>query len=561
MKQKKRSGHILALIILLLSIYFMYAHIENYVSKLSEKEFEQVTVYEKSAKKGLFGKPIYFLEVGHSPATLHSVSAYKKFFRELEVGDVIEVYKKGDYFSAEKDMHSRMLEFYIILFLILLYPVGYFLYYGYHFQAFENWFNSLFSRFLKPLLISIIIGIGIFYTFPFIVNGVQKVLPFGKVHTEARVIDSEEKLITKIRGGKLFARYLTLAYPNNDNEVIYTKKEVTISTYLAYRDAGLQIPISYRTNNEHDIFIREITVLDIINIISHYRFFIFLFILFMYWLLLYLPLRSEWKEQGPRFLKRFQKKKDLIIRSFFWKGGVLRYTSLIVYSFSCMSAMILLVSLFTSEGTPFLRMLLLMNLNPVIWFTIGVVNMFVMRIFGSSIRNELVGYTLVKADIVIKRTAVPWGWGLLKITCKIWLLSYIPWFITGLFSWHGSLQNLTIIQVIILFLAFIPMIVYLSILYNHLNNCLKNVPILIMSKEKLRCPHSSYPWSDIKGFRSLGGGHLGVLVRKSKMEKYKVSSSTVYSLNQADLAEDISTIYQELRTYKKNSSKRSDNNH
>lgn len=561
MKQKKRSGHILALIILLLSIYFLYTHIENYVSKQSEKEFEQVTVYEKLAKKGLFGKPIYFLEVGHSPAKTHSVSAYKKLFRELEVGDVIEVYKKGGYFSAEKDMHSRMLEFYIILFLILLYPLGYFLYYGYHFQAFENWFNSLFSRFLKPLLISIIIGIGILYTFPFIVNGVQKVLPFGKVHTEAIVIDSEEKVIAKYRGGKLIARYLTLAYSNDDNEVIYTKKEVTSSTYLAYRDAGLQIPISYRTNNEHDIFIREITVLDIINIISHYRFFIFLFILFMFWLLLYLPLRSEWKEQGPRLLKRFQKKKDLIIRSLFWKGGILRYTSLIVYSFSCMSAMILLVSLFTSEGTPFLRMLLLMNLNPVIWFTIGVVNMFVMRVFGSSIRNELVGYTLVKTDIVIKRTAVPWGWGLLKITCKIWLLSYIPWFITGLFSWHDSLQNLTIIQVIILLLAFIPMIVYLSIMYNYLNNCLKNVPILIMSKENLRCPHSSYLWNDIKGFKRLDRGQLGILVRKGKMVKYKVTSPTVYSLNQADLAEDISTIYQKLRVYKKNSSKRSDNNH
>ena len=560
-KRKKVSGHILAVLVLILSFYFMYAHIENYVSEQREGTLEQVEIYEKWAEKGLFGKPTYFLGVGHSDTRLYSASTYKKTFQELDIGDVVEGYIKGDYFYTGKGLHGKALTFYIILFLISLYPLGYFLYNGFRIQFFVNWFDSMFSRVLKPLMVICIVGIMIIYTLPFFVNGVQKALPYGKINTEAIVIDSEEKVIANYRSSKLIAKYLTLAYSNRDGESIFTKKEVTHDAYLEYRDAtNLRVPVSYRAKNEHDIFIRGITISDVRYIITDVRFFFFVLILFIFFILTYFQLHLEWKNLGLGLLKYSRKKKDLFIRSLFWRGRYSRYISLILYIISCASAMILLIFLLISEETPSLRTLLYLNLNPVICFAIGLVSMFIMRIFGSSLRNELSIYIPEQGDVVINRTTVPWVGGLLKIACKIWVVTYIPWFVTVLISWENSLRNLTIVQGVILFLAFIPMIIYLSQMYRHLNDCLRNAPILIMSKEKLRCPHSSYPWSDIKGFRSLGGGELGVLVRKNKMEKYKVSSSTVYTLNQEDLAEDISTVYQELRTFKKNSSKRSGNN-
>ena len=564
MKQKKRnhgsdrkkySGHIVALIALLLSFYFMYMHVDNYMSEKSEREVEQFVIYEKSAKKGLFGKPTYYLNVGHSPAKLYSTSTYKKTFRELDIGDVVEGYKNGDYFYTGKSVHVEALLFYSLLFIGSLYPIGYFMYYGFRFKGFEDLFNSFSSRVLKPLIIICSVLFVLIYTLPFLLNGIQKALPFGKVHTEAVVIDSEERAL--MSRNMLIGRYLTLAYSNHEGDLFYTEKEVAYDTYIAYRDApGVKLPISYRVKNEYDLFVREITGSSIRYMVFDTRTFILMLIFLVCYLLIYIPLRPVWKEQVPNWSESLQIKKDFIIHSLFWKAGVVRHTLLMMYILACIVVMTLLVYLFTSNHSSFLNIFLLLNLTPVIWLIVGSVTMLVMRLFGSGLRNDLLNYTPKQEDKVIRRVAVPWIMGLVKIVSKIWLATYIPWFMTVLFSWGSFQEDLTRMQWGFLFLACIPMIILLSKMYLHLNDSVKNAPILMMTKEKLRCPHASYPWSDIIGFKRLAGGRLGVFVRKGKMEEYNVSTPTVYSLSQKEFAEDISSIYQELRNYKRNSSKK-----
>lgn len=564
MKQKKREqgniigkvgGHIVASIILLVSFYFMYEQIEEYVSEKSEREIEQVVVYEKSARKGLFGKPTYYISVGYSPTKLYSVSTYKKTFRELDVGDVVEGYKNGDYFYSGKAAHVEALFFYFFFLFISFYPIMYFIYIGRRLKIWGRVFEALFARILLPIAVGCIAIIVLFYMIAFLTNGVQKVFPFGKVSTEAVIIASEERELMSPRY-RLTGRYLTLAYSNLEGDLFYTEKEVAYDTYVTYRDAlGAKIPISYRVKNEYDLFIRELTGSSLRYMIFDGRIFLWGLFFFLGYLLIYMQLRSVWKENVASWLKFFEKKKVYTIRSLFWKAGILRYTFLMIYILSCMTVMTLLFHLLTSKNISFLKIVFLLNLTPVIWLIIGVVTMFIMRIFGSGLRNDLWNYTPEKEDVVVKRVAVPWILGLLKIVSKVWLVTYIPWFVTLLFSWWSFQQSLTIMQEIVLLLAFIPMIIYLSIMYGHLNDHLKNAPILIMSKEKLRCPHASYPWPDIKGFKSLGQGRLGIFVRKGKVEKYKVSSSIVYSLNQTEIEGDVSTLYKELRAYKKNSSK------
>ena len=193
-------------------------------------------------------------------------------------------------------------------------------------------------------------------------------------------------------------------------------------------------------------------------------------------------------------------------------------------------------------------------LNPVIWIAIGVLNMYVMRMFGSIIRNKLLTYIPEKEDIVVNRIASPWFGGLVNIGVTMWGLAYIPWFAVIIFSWEGSLLNPTVVQVIVLIIAFLPVILCLSKMYFYLNDCLSNVPILVISKANLRYVNSTYSWLDIEQFKRPSKEQIEVILKEEALAKYKVSSSDIFTLDQIEIAENMFELYQRMEAYRKNSS-------
>lgn len=197
-----------------------------------------------------------------------------------------------------------------------------------------------------------------------------------------------------------------------------------------------------------------------------------------------------------------------------------------------------------TEIVGFNKTLQFLLLNPVIWISIGVLNMYVMRMFGSIIRNKLLTYIPEKEDIVVKRIASPWFGGLVNIGVTTWGLAYIPWFVVIIFSWEDSLLSPTVVQVIVLFIAFFPVLLCLSKMYFYLNDCLRNVPILVISKANLRYVNSTYSWLDIEQFKRPSKEQIEVILKEEALAKYKVSSSDVFTLDQIEIAENMFELYQ-----------------
>ena len=142
------------------------------------------------------------------------------------------------------------------------------------------------------------------------------------------------------------------------------------------------------------------------------------------------------------------------------------------------------------------HMLRFIFLSPLIWFSVGIINMYIMRIFGSGFHNKLLTYIPKKNDVVINRIATSWISGLAGIAATIWGWSLLPWFVTIIFSWDPL--NPTITQAIFLLLTLLPIIHYLLQMYFHLHNHLRNVPVLVLSKMmKFRTDNAAYSWRDI----------------------------------------------------------------
>lgn len=231
----------------------------------------------------------------------------------------------------------------------------------------------------------------------------------------------------------------------------------------------------------------------------------------------------------------------------------MKYISIIVYILSCILGIFLYITLIPTEIVGLNKTLQFLLLNPVIWISIGVLNMYVMRIFGSSIPNKLLTYIPEKEDIVVNRIASPWFGGLVNIGISMWGLAYIPWFAVIIFSLEDSLLNPTVVQVIILFIAFLPVLLSLTKMYFYLNACLRNVPILVISKANLRYVNSTYSWLDIEQFKRPCKEQIEVILKEEKLAKYKESSSNVFTLDQEEIAENIFELYQRMEAHKKNS--------
>lgn len=198
------------------------------------------------------------------------------------------------------------------------------------------------------------------------------------------------------------------------------------------------------------------------------------------------------------------------------------------------------------------HMLRFIFLSPLIWFSVGIINMYIMRIFGSGFRNKLLTYIPEKNDVIVNRIATSWIIDLIGISITIWGWSYLPWFLTIIFSWDPL--NPTITQAIVLLLTLLPIFYYLLRMYFHLHFHLGNVPILVLSTDGLRTDNATYSWKDIGGINRPNREYLEVNLKKRAMEKYNTQFPNIVSLHQEEISEHIFDLFKKMESLKKKAS-------
>ncbi|QUW20802.1 hypothetical protein JSQ81_13360 [Sporosarcina sp. Marseille-Q4063] len=174
--------------------------------------------------------------------------------------------------------------------------------------------------------------------------------------------------------------------------------------------------------------------------------------------------------------------------------------------------------------------------------------MYIMRIFGSGFRNKLLTYIPKKNDVVINRIATSWAIDLAGIAATIWGWSYLPWFVTIIFSWNPL--NPTITQAFFLLLTLLPIIHYLLQMYFYLHNHLRNVPILVLSDDKFRTDNAAYSWKDIGEINRLSKEYLEVNLKEEAMEKYNTQFPHIISLHQEEISEHIFDLFKKIEVFK-----------
>lgn len=227
----------------------------------------------------------------------------------------------------------------------------------------------------------------------------------------------------------------------------------------------------------------------------------------------------------------------------------MRYIGILLTIISCILGLLTYVMLLPKNDDGPNIMLQFIILSPIIWFSIGVINMYIIRIFGSGIRNKLLTYTPEKNDMVVHRIAIPWMIDLVGICVTIWGWSLLPWLVIVILEWD-SIQNLTFTGVTIFLITILPILHYLIQMYLYLHNHLRNVPILVLSDDKLRTSESTYLWEDIERFNRPNKEYIEVYLKKDSMEKYKTRFPCIISIHQEEISVNIFDLLKKMRAYK-----------
>ncbi|MDA3129451.1 hypothetical protein ACFPTR_03665 [Aliibacillus thermotolerans] len=126
----------------------------------------------------------------------------------------------------------------------------------------------------------VFVGLSLF-SFTFLLNGFHKIVPIGQVETEAVIASKHSEREWQV----YHFRFDTVTDPLFQFELNYTDqdgvsrrviKEVTHHTFHQY-DAFDSLPISYRSSNPFDIFVRGTTLTDVLDIFFYRKFFLFSF--------------------------------------------------------------------------------------------------------------------------------------------------------------------------------------------------------------------------------------------------------------------------------------------
>lgn len=300
-KVMKYATYILSFvfIVYLMSIIITSATNDYNIFKKGDQE---VTVTKKMTQKSLFRKPIYLVKVdmnehasGGNNEIVNRIPSWQ--FKHLEVGDSIKGHNIDNerFFTTMDVMTDILVMILLFVFLLFIFIIL--------FMAFLNsilnlhWLETLkkdkknkrkkkskerkigwmrtrmearfgeFTFFEISFLCLFIIATVFFNSF--IINTVQKIIPFGKTETVATVIDKESELaILYYLDYNVDPSFnLILEYPDEDGKIYETTKEVSKKVYENVI-VNSQVDISYLNRDPYNIFVQS----NLIDIFYYWRY-------------------------------------------------------------------------------------------------------------------------------------------------------------------------------------------------------------------------------------------------------------------------------------------------
>lgn len=231
------------------------------------------------------------------------------------------------------------------------------------------------------------------------------------------------------------------------------------------------------------------------------------------------------------------------------KGSrTLRYLGVFLTVITVVIGLFIYLMILPTPDGPYSEILKFALLSPFIWISIGVVNKYILQVFGSGLPNKLLQYTPKQNDVVVLRQETTWFLRVVIIVISIWGYSHIGWI--GRFFYDWDPLNLTIMQGIFAFITIIPLLFNLYKMYLCLDLQMKNVPILVLTDDKLRTSDNEYLWEDIHKFNRPKKEVLEITIKEKLMEKYNTNHPRVEGVYQYEVSEDLSELQRKLKTYK-----------
>ncbi len=242
----------------------------------------EATVIEKSASKGLFTPPTYFVRVEFTGAEVNIKRnrVSKNQIDNIHIGDTINGYlTDATTFSTMRDIIIDGIYYLIAIFVLAFIAFCLLVPFFFSIPAVERLGEKLLSKRCEKTErirrkkrkkkvdsrrrawrnLGIILVFFLFIVKGFIANLIRAVYPFGKTKTEATIIDRFEY--------RSFRRYedsiweLTLTFKDHAGRPIEIAKDVTSYTYPKY-GIGDKLPISYRNADSYDVFVRRNSIQD-----------------------------------------------------------------------------------------------------------------------------------------------------------------------------------------------------------------------------------------------------------------------------------------------------------
>lgn len=310
-------------------ISLIFSFIKDYVNdyNIFDTEDHPAIVTEKFTTKSLTGMPKYYVTVDLNDADFLSGIQNRVFswqFKRLEAGDSIKgYYIRGEHFYTALDVLTDSSIFLLALTIPILVLLGLLCWpiiaildrkenkkkkpYSHqkrnkrkvirHHQLEEE--PSLLERILPKLLHPHLSKIKWFaaifavlmLTNHFIVNGVGKILPFGKTATEGIVIDKE--FTSGIRQNTIIT--LSIKFIDHSQEEIAVIRDVTKPVYDEHA-IGDSINISYHDHNPYHVYIRDNHFRHHIAIIFSARFLFPMFLLVGLLIIILLKMRRRYRK-------------------------------------------------------------------------------------------------------------------------------------------------------------------------------------------------------------------------------------------------------------------------
>ena len=279
---------------------------------LFDTEDNPAVVTEKFSKKSLTGSPNYYVTVDLNEAdSFNGIEnqVFSREFKRLEVGDSIKGHHiHGHHFFTTLDIVIDSVVVLIIIILLLFFLLMLLCWPFFVFiekreeqnktykpkkhnkrkiiREKKNEKQPLLKRVLPQSVHSFIpettfqgiftvlfFGVVFLLTTDFVINGAYKFSPFGKTSIEGFVVDKDSHSEINYYIGKRSDPYFSLAieFTDDDEKVYRVIKEVTMSTFEKHY-IGDSIKISYENRNPYNIFVRDYSLFNMLQIGLYVKF-------------------------------------------------------------------------------------------------------------------------------------------------------------------------------------------------------------------------------------------------------------------------------------------------